>query len=80
VNKYYYTLQFGVNHGKIPSSLPSGEANLDKIRKIDLQLAFTSLRGCAPGTSVPQYLIYTWAETYNILRIYGGRAALMFAY
>ena len=80
VNKYYYTLQFGFNHGTMPPSLPSGEANLDKIRKIDLQLAFTSLRGCAPGTSVPQYYIYIWAETYNILRIYGGRAALMFAY
>lgn len=80
VNKYYYTLQFGVNNGFLPASQPSGEANLDKMRKIDLQLTFTSLRGCAPGTSIPRYNIYTWAETYNIFRIYGGRAALMFAY
>lgn len=80
VNKYYYTLQFGVNHGFLPPSVPSGEANLDKIRRIDLQLAFTSMRGCAPGTSVPRYYIYMWAETYNILRIYGGRASLMFGY
>jgi hypothetical protein len=80
VNKYYYTLSFGVLNGYLPPSLPSGEANLDKIRRIDLQLRFTPLRGCAPGTAVPQYVIYIWAETYNILRIYGGRAALMFAY
>jgi hypothetical protein len=80
VNKYYYTLSFGVLNGYLPPSLPSGEANLDKIRRIDLQLRFTPLRGCAPGTAVPQYVIYIWAETYNVLRIYGGRAALMFAY
>jgi hypothetical protein len=80
VNKYYYTLSFGVLNGFLPPSVPSGEANLDKIRRIELQLGFNSLRGCAPGTAVPRYWIYTWAETYNILRIYGGRAALMFAY
>jgi hypothetical protein len=80
VNKYYYNLSFGVMNGFLPPSLPSGEANLDKIRRIDLQLTFNALRGCAPGTSTPQYVIYIWAETYNIFRVYGGRAALMFAY
>jgi hypothetical protein len=30
VNKYYYTLQFGVNNGFLPPSVPSGEANLRK--------------------------------------------------
>lgn len=80
VNKYYYNLTFGVLNGFMPPSHPSGEANLDKIRRIDLQLSFNSLRGCAPGTATPQYMIYIWAETYNILRVYGGRAALMFAY
>lgn len=80
VNKYYYNLSFGVIHGYLPPSIPSGEANLDKIRRIELQLAFNSLRGCAPGTSTPQFVIYCWAETYNIFRVYGGRAALMFAY
>lgn len=80
VNKYYYNLSFGVINGFLPPSLPSGEANLDKIRRIDLQLKFTPLRGCIPGTATPRYWIYIWAETYNILRVYGGRAALMFAY
>jgi hypothetical protein len=80
VNKYYYNLSFGILNGFLPPSNPSGEANLDKIRRIELQLTFAPLRGCAPGTPVPDYIIYIWAETYNILRIYGGRAALMFAY
>lgn len=80
VNKYYYNLTFGVLNGFLPPSNPSGEANLDKIRRVELQLGFNALRGCAPGTATPQYWIYVWAETYNILRVYGGRAALMFAY
>jgi hypothetical protein len=80
VNKYYYNLSFGVLNGFMPPSMPSGEANLDKIRRIELQLAFSSLRGCAPGTSTPQYVIHIWAETYNVFRVFGGRAALMFAY
>jgi len=80
VNRYYYTLPFGVLNGFLPPSVPSGEANLDKIRRIDLQLTISPNRGCVPGTDVERFWIYIWAETYNIFRIYGGRAALMFAY
>jgi len=29
---------------------------------------------------VPRYLVYVWAETYNIFRVYGGRGGMMFAY
>jgi len=25
-------------------------------------------------------VVYVWAATYNILRVYGGRAGLLFAY
>jgi hypothetical protein len=80
VNRYYYTLSFGVGHGTQPPSMPSGEANLDKIRMIQLQLRLSPNRGCLPGTSTQRFIVYCWAETYNILRIYGGRAALLFAY
>ena len=80
VNRYYYTLSFGVNNGHQPFSMPSGEANLDKIRMIQLQLKMSPNRGCLPGTSTQRFTVYCWAETYNILRIYGGRAALLFAY
>ena len=80
LNRYYYNLPFGVLNGFVPPSQPSGEANLDKIRRIDLELTMASARGCVPGTSIERFWIYIWAETYNIFRIYGGRAALMFAY
>jgi len=80
VNRYIYTLPFGVNSGRIAPSLPSGEANLDKIVNIKLQLDLRPFAGYIDPNAVPRYLVYIWAETYNILRVYGGRAGMMFAY
>lgn len=79
-NKYYYHLPFGTNSEFAGISNPMGEANLDKILKIDLSLTFKPFRGSNRTTDVPAYTIYVWAETYNILRVYGGRAGLLFAY
>lgn len=80
VNRYYYTLPFGLQHGLIPPSMPSGEANLDKMLNIELALEFHSNRGSANPNDVPRYFVYVWAETYNVLRVYGGRAGLLFGY
>lgn len=80
VNRYFYTLPFGVHSGSMPKSMPSGEANLDKIVNINLQLDLHPYAGYADPNAVPRYLVYIWAETYNILRVYGGRAGLMFGY
>jgi hypothetical protein len=77
VNRYFYSLHFGLNHGSIPASLPSGEANLDKIHTISLDLEFKPFRGLK---SVPRYTVYVWAQTYNVFRVYGGRGGMMFAY
>jgi len=77
VNRYFYSLHFGLNHGNLPPSLPSGEANLDKIHTISLDLEFKPFRGLK---SVPRYRIYVWAQTYNVFRVYGGRGGMMFAY
>jgi hypothetical protein len=79
-NKYYYHLPFGTNTELEGISNPKGHANLDKILKIDLALTFKPFRGSNRTTDVPAYTIYVWAETYNILRVYGGRAGLLFAY
>lgn len=80
VNRYYYTLMFGLQHGLIAPSLPSGEANLDKLLNIELLLKLHPNTGTLDQNSVPRYNMYLYAETYNILRIYGGRAGLLFAY
>lgn len=80
VNRYIYSLHFGLNHGGLPASVPSGEANLDKIVNISLNLDFKPARGCTDPNAVPRYLIYCWAETYNIFRVYGGRGGMLFGY
>ena len=80
-NKYYYHIPFGTQGEEFGISNPMGHANLDKITTIDLFLEFKPPRGSlrATGTN-PSYTVYTWFETYNILRVYGGRAGLLFGY
>lgn len=80
VNRYYYNFPFGIQNGFTPFSAPQGEANLDKIVNRDLVLSLRPERGYVGGTIVPSYTVYVYAETYNILRVYGGRAGMMFAY
>jgi hypothetical protein len=79
-NKYYYHIPFGTQHEKYGITNPMGHANLDKILNIDLSLLFQPYRGSNRTTDVPDYIIYIWAETYSILRVYGGRAGLLFGY
>ena len=80
VNRYYYNLPLGILNGFTPFSRPRGEANLDKIVNRDLVLQMRQKREYIGGTVVPSFTVYVYAETYNILRVYGGRAGLMFAY
>jgi hypothetical protein len=79
-NKYYYHLPFGTHSEAFGLSNPMGHANLDKITRIELSLTFKPFRGSIRQSDVPAYTIYVWAETYNILRVYGGRAGLLFGY
>jgi hypothetical protein len=53
---------------------------LDKINNRDLVLQFRTRSGNQMGTDVGRFVVYVYAETYNILRVYGGRAGLMFAF
>lgn len=78
-NKYFYHLPFGTSQ-EFGISNPMGEANLDKMLTVELALTFRPFRGSLLATNVPQYNVYCWFETYNILRVYGGRAGLLFGY
>jgi len=60
--------------------MPTGHANLDKIQKMELSLQFKPLRGTILTTDIPDYTVTVWAETYNILKVYGGRGGLLFSY
>lgn len=77
LHRYMYNLPFAFQSGHLAPSQHCGEANLDKIVNINLRLNLQPF----PGTNtVPRYIIYVWAETYNIFRVYGGRGGMMFAY
>jgi Major capsid protein N-terminus len=80
VNRYMYNMPFAYQSGFLPPSQPCGEANLDKVVNINLRIDLNPLAGYTDPNSVPQFMIYIWAETYNIFRVYGGRGGMMFAY
>ena len=80
VNRYYYYLPFGVQNGWTPFSQPRGEANLDKMTKKELVLQFRPPYGNTSGLEVGRFQVRVFAECYNVLRVYGGRAGLLFAY
>ena len=80
VNRYFYNFSFGLWNGYTAFSRPRGEANLDKITNRELVLQFAPNRGSYNPNHVHNYTVYVWAETYNILRVYGGRAGILFAY
>ena len=77
-NKYIYNLPFGTNLEAY--GLPTGHANLDKIQKIELGLLFKPLRGSTTTANIPDYTVTVYAETYNVLKVYNGRAGLLFNY
>jgi hypothetical protein len=80
INRYYYNMPFGVLNGLTPPSVPSGEGNLDKIKRVELQMQFKPFRGSMNPNNVPRYNVYVFAQTYNIFRVYGGRGGLLFGY
>jgi hypothetical protein len=80
VNRYMYNMPFAYQSGSLPPSQPCGEANLDKVFSVNLRMDLNPLAGYLDPNSVPRFLVYVWAETYNVFRVYGGRGGMMFAY
>jgi hypothetical protein len=75
INRYMYCIPFGQQAGYFPASTPVGEANMNRIMKKELRFGILG-RGGRPQ----RVWIYVYAESYNILRIFGGRAGLLFGY
>lgn len=80
INRYYYNLPFGLNSGLNPFSMPLGQANLDKIQRVNLSLGFHGITGDPTDNYAERFWVRTYAETYNVFRVYGGRGTMMFAY
>jgi hypothetical protein len=75
INRYMYCIPFGVQSGYFPPSVPMGQANWSRIMKKDLRLGIAG-----NGVNAQRLWVYTYAETYNILRVYGGRVGFLFAF
>ena len=71
INRYMYCIPFGVQQGYFGPSMPMGEVNMGRIMKKDLRFGIAGNE---------RLWIHVWAESYNILRIFGGRAGLLFGY
>ena len=80
VNRYYYNFPLGIQNGFTPFSMPIGQANLDKVLRLNLTLGFHGKSGIMNDMYIDRYNTYVFAETYNIFRVYGGRGGMMFAY
>jgi len=80
VNRYYYNYPFGVRNSITPQSAPNGEANFDRMKRRELRLTIAPKTGSINRLVYNPFVVYTYAESLNILRIYSGRAGLLFAY
>ena len=74
-NRYMYCLPFNVQSGYFPPSVPMGEVNMNRIMKKELRFGITGI-----GNVPQQLLVYIYAESYNIMRVFGGRVGFMFSY
>jgi hypothetical protein len=78
INRYMYNFSFGFQNGWVAFSSPQGEANFGKVKSRDLVLQISPQRGAYNSMTVDRFMIYAYVENYNILRVYGGRAGVLF--
>ena len=85
INRYIYAYSFGIKNSMrgyedkmfgTPYS-PKGVANWDKLPKRELYLRLAYGRN---NTTPPNLNIYTYTTSFNVLKVFGGRAGLLFDY
>jgi hypothetical protein len=84
-DRYMYAWSFGLRpalQGDEESSIgesyaPRGAANWDKIPRKELYLRLNSARG---GGTPPSMNAYVWTTTWNVMKVFGGRAGMLFDY
>jgi hypothetical protein len=85
INRYIYAYSFGIKNSlkgyedKMfgTSYNPKGLANWDKLPKRELYLRLSYGRN---NSTPPNLNIYTYTTSYNVLKVFGGRAGLLFDY
>jgi hypothetical protein len=84
-DRYIYAWSFGLRpslQGEEDSSVgesyaPRGTANWDKIPRKELYLRLTPAKG---GGTPPSVNAYVWTTTWNVMKVFGGRAGMLFDY
>jgi hypothetical protein len=74
-DRYVYQWHFGLPITASDLFEPRGVANWDKIPRKEMRFTMAAERGCAKP---PAMTVYIWTTSWNILKVFGGRAALLF--
>lgn len=79
-NRYVYFWPFGEGEvgrvGGVEGVFePRGAANWDKLQRKEMYLTMAQGRNC--GTP-PDLNVYVWSTSWNVLKVFGGRAGLLF--
>ena len=75
INRYVYAYTFGQKNERLEYG-PTGTANWDKIQRKELYLTLNRGRG---NTAPPNMNLYIYVTTWNIFKVFGGRAGMLFS-
>jgi hypothetical protein len=78
-NRYVYMWPFGAGESAIEDEdvfRPTGVANWDKIPRKEMFLTMSAGADCS---SPPNMNVFVWTTNWNILKVFGGRAGLLFS-
>jgi hypothetical protein len=75
-DRYVYMWPFGYGAEREDVYRPAGEANWDKIPRKEMYISMADGPAC---TQHPNMNVYVWTTNWNILKVFGGRAGLLFS-
>jgi hypothetical protein len=75
-DRYVYMWPFGFAEERDDVMKPAGAANWDKIPRKEMYLSMAE--GVACGER-PNMNVYVWTTNWNVLKVFGGRAGLLFS-
>lgn len=75
-NRYVYMWPFGYGQDREDIYQPAGAANWDKIPRKEMYISMAAGRAC---TQHPNMNVYVWTTNWNVLKVFGGRAGMLFS-
>ncbi len=75
-DRYVYMWPFGYGAEREDVYRPAGVANWDKIPRKEMYISMADGPAC---TQHPNMNVYVWTTNWNILKVFGGRAGLLFS-